>query len=228
MNASPADRPRIPPAPAKAEENRTRTHKMLSKLARPAAQPHTAKHFAAAVSSSAPKPRFFSGAKEVRHGTEARELLLAGWEKLADAVEATLGPKGRNVVIEQPYGAPRVTKDGVTVAKSIDLPCPVENLGVQLAKQVAARTNDLAGDGTTTATVLGRAIFREACKAVAAGLNPKDVQRGIEKTVKNVVADLESQARELTDIEEIRNVATLAANGDRVIGDLIADAFEGG
>ena len=162
--------------------------------------------FAGAKTVPRSSVRAFSGAKDVRHGVGARAAILEGWEILADAVAATLGPKGRNVVIEQSYGGPKITKDGVTVARAIELPDKLKNLGVKLAKEVASKTNDMAGDGTTTATVLGRAIFKEGCKAVAAGMNPMDLKRGIEKAVKLVVEDLDKQAIKITTNEEIKQV----------------------
>merc|ERR1719230_2497101 len=148
-------------------------------------------------------------------------MMLQGWDKLADAVSATLGPKGRNVVIEQSFGSPKVTKDGVTVAKAIELSDKLANCGVKLAKEVASKTNDMAGDGTTTATVLGRAIFKEGCKAVAAGMNPMDLKRGIDAAVKLVLEDLAKQAKPISTSEEIKQVATIASNSDKEIGDLI-------
>merc|ERR1740138_28904 len=166
-------------------------------------------------------------AKDIRHGAEARALMLEGCNRLADAVAVTMGPKGRNVVIEQSFGPPKVTKDGVTVAKSIDLKAlPMVNVGAQLVKQVASKTNDIAGDGTTTATVLARAIYREGCKAVAAGMSPMDIKRGMDQAVKIVMEDLAAQATMIESPESIRSVATIAANGDEVIGDLITTAFE--
>merc|ERR1719293_197203 len=145
--------------------------------------------------------------KDIRHGAEARALMLQGCNQLADAVAVTMGPKGRNVVIEQSFGAPKVTKDGVTVAKSIDLKAaPMINVGAQLVKTVASKTNDVAGDGTTTATVLARAIFREGCKAVAAGMNPMDLKRGMDHAVKVVLEDLSTQARMIDSEEEIMQV----------------------
>jgi len=153
--------------------------------------------------------------------------MLEGCNRLADAVAVTMGPKGRNVVIEQSYGAPKVTKDGVTVAKAIELKStPMVNVGAQLVRSVASKTNDVAGDGTTTATVLARAIFKEGCKAVAAGMNPMDLKRGMDKAVKIVLDDLALQAKMIDSPEEIKNVATIAANGDVMIGQMITDAFE--
>jgi len=153
--------------------------------------------------------------------------MLEGCNKLADAVAVTMGPKGRNVVIEQSFGAPKVTKDGVTVAKAVELKStPMVNVGAQLVKTVASKANDEAGDGTTTATVLARAIFQEGCKAVAAGMNPMDIKRGMDKAVKVVLEDLAAQATMITKAEDICNVATIAANGDKEIGQMITDAFE--
>lgn len=171
--------------------------------------------------------RCFAAAKDIRHGSEARALMLKGCNRLADAVAVTMGPKGRNVVIEQSFGAPKVTKDGVTVAKSIDLKsAPMVNVGAQLVKTVASKTNDVAGDGTTTATVLARAIFREGCKAVAAGMNPMDIKRGMDHATKIVLEDLASQATHIETPDKIRSVATIAANGDEQIGKMITEAFE--
>ncbi|PFH38224.1 heat shock protein HSP60 [Besnoitia besnoiti] len=167
-----------------------------------------------------------ASSKEIRFGSDARNQMLAGCNRLADAVGVTLGPKGRNVVIEQAYGSPKITKDGVTVAKSIELSNKMMNLGAQLVKQVASTTNDIAGDGTTTATLLARAIFREGCKAVDAGMNPMDLLRGINLAVEKVLAHLNSVTKNVTTSEEIFNVATISANGDKVVGKLIADAME--
>merc|ERR1719329_129284 len=141
--------------------------------------------------------------KEIKFGVEGRAAMLKGVETLADAVQVTLGPKGRNAIIAQPYGAPKITKDGVTVAKSIDFEDPFEDMGAQLIKSVASKTNDIAGDGTTTATVLARAIYREGCKAVAAGLDPQDLRRGINLAVEKVVSTLEDVSRPITSKEEI-------------------------
>jgi len=153
--------------------------------------------------------------------------MLEGCNRLANAVAVTLGPKGRNVVIEQSFGAPKVTKDGVTVAKAIDLSAvPMINVGAQLLKSVSSKTNDVAGDGTTTATVLARAIFREGCKAVAAGMNPMDIKRGMDQAAKVVLEDLAAQATMIDSPDSIKNVATIAANGDQGIGKMIMDAFE--
>jgi chaperonin GroEL len=165
-------------------------------------------------------------AKEIRFGVEARALMLKGVEDLADAVKVTMGPKGRNVVIEQSYGAPKVTKDGVTVAKSIEFKDKVKNIGASLVKQVANATNDVAGDGTTCATILTRAIFAEGCKSVAAGMNAMDLRRGINMAVDAVVTSLKSRARMISTSEEIAQVGTISANGEREIGELIAKAME--
>lgn len=165
-------------------------------------------------------------AKEVRFGDECRAGVLAGVEKLADAVQVTLGPKGRNVVIEQPYGGPKITKDGVTVAKSIEFKDKFHNVGASLVKQVASATNDVAGDGTTTATVLTRAILVEGLRSVAAGLNPMDLRRGINMAVEHVVNELKSRAKMISTQEEIAQVGTISANGEIEIGQLIARAME--
>ena len=164
-------------------------------------------------------------AKEVKFGSDAREKLLSGVEILADAVKITLGPKGRNVVIEKSFGAPRTTKDGVTVAKEIELGDKFENMGAQMVREVAQKTNDTAGDGTTTATILAQAIIREGSKAVAAGMNPMDLRRGIEKAVETVVADLKKRSKKVKDNEEIAQVGTISANGDATVGDMIAEAM---
>mmetsp|Transcript_61651 Transcript_61651/g.113555 ORF Transcript_61651/g.113555 Transcript_61651/m.113555 type:complete len:650 (+) Transcript_61651:86-2035(+) len=180
-------------------------------------------HCAAALMST----RGFAAAKVIKHGGDARAQMLDGCNRLADAVAVTMGPKGRNVVIDQAFGAPKVTKDGVTVAKAIDLKSsPAVNMGAQLVKSVASKTNDIAGDGTTTATVLARAIFREGCKAVAAGMNPMDLKRGMDQATKAVMDDLSAQATMIDSPEDIRNVATIAANSDTTIGSMITEAFE--
>ncbi|KAK1260398.1 CLIP-associated protein [Acorus gramineus] len=165
-------------------------------------------------------------AKDIKFGLEARALMLKGVEELADAVKVTMGPKGRTVVIEQSYGAPKVTKDGVTVAKSVEFKDRVKNMGASLVKQVANATNDVAGDGTTCATVLTRAIFAEGCKSVAAGMNAMDLRRGITMAVDTVVTNLKSRARMISTSEEIAQVGTISANGEREIGELIARAME--
>ena len=165
-------------------------------------------------------------AKEVKFGVDARTLLLRGVDTLADAVKVTLGPKGRNVVLDKSYGAPRITKDGVTVAKDIDLSNKFENMGAQLVRQVATKASDAAGDGTTTATVLAQAIIREGVRAVAAGLNPMDLKRGIDMAVEAVVADVKSRSRKVATNAEIAQVGTISANGDAEIGAKIAQAME--
>jgi chaperonin GroEL len=163
-------------------------------------------------------------AKEVKFSTDARDKLLRGVDLLADAVKVTLGPKGRNVVIDKSFGAPRITKDGVTVAKEIELTDRFENLGAQLVREVATKTNDLAGDGTTTATVLAQAIVREGAKAVAAGLNPLDLKRGIDRAVLAVIADVKARSKEISTNDEVAQVGTVSANGDAEIGDILARA----
>ncbi|GJS95763.1 chaperonin CPN60-2, mitochondrial [Tanacetum coccineum] len=168
----------------------------------------------------------YYAAKDIWFGVDARALMLKGVEELADAVKVTMGPKGRNVVIEQSYGAPKVTKDGVTVAKSIEFKDRVKNVGASLVKQVANATNDVAGDGTTCATVLTRAIYSEGCKSVAAGMNAMDLRRGITMAVDSVVTNLKSRARMISTSEEIAQVGTISANGEREIGELIAKAME--
>ncbi|XP_030460831.1 chaperonin CPN60-2, mitochondrial [Syzygium oleosum] len=165
-------------------------------------------------------------AKDIKFGVEARSLMLKGVEDLADAVKVTMGPKGRNVVIEQSFGAPKVTKDGVTVAKSVEFKDRIKNVGASLVKQVANATNDVAGDGTTCATILTRAIFAEGCKSVAAGMNAMDLRRGITMAVDAVVTNLKSRARMISTSEEIAQVGTISANGEREIGELIAKAME--
>ncbi|MCK9552305.1 chaperonin GroEL [Aquamicrobium sp.] len=165
-------------------------------------------------------------AKEVRFSTEAREKMLRGVDILANAVKVTLGPKGRNVVIDKSFGAPRITKDGVSVAKEIELEDKFENMGAQMVREVASRTNDLAGDGTTTATVLAQAIVREGAKAVASGMNPMDLKRGIDKAVDAVVAELKANARKITKNDEIAQVGTISANGDTEIGRFLAEAMQ--
>jgi chaperonin GroEL len=164
-------------------------------------------------------------AKEVKFGADARERMLRGVDILADAVKITLGPKGRNVVIEKSFGAPRSTKDGVTVAKEIELHDKFENMGAQMVREVASKTNDAAGDGTTTATVLAQAIVREGSKMVAAGMNPMDLKRGVEKAVEAVVADLKKRSKKVKSNDEIRQVGTISANGDTTVGKMIAEAM---
>ena len=165
-------------------------------------------------------------AKEVKFSTDARTRMLAGVEILADAVKVTLGPKGRNVILDKSFGAPRITKDGVTVAKEIELSDKFENMGAQMVKEVAKKTNDEAGDGTTTATVLAAAIVREGAKAVAAGLNPMDLKRGIDLAVEAVVADLKKRSKKVSTSEEVAQVGTISANGDTEVGDMIAEAMQ--
>ncbi|MFT2214603.1 chaperonin GroEL [Rhizobium giardinii] len=165
-------------------------------------------------------------AKEVRFHTEAREKMLRGVDILANAVKVTLGPKGRNVVIGKSYGAPRVTKDGVTVAKEIELEDKFENMGAQMVREVASKTSDVAGDGTTTATVLAQAIVKEGAKAVASGMNPMDLKRGIDKGVDAIVQELKTNARKVTKNDEIAQVGTISANGDIEIGRFLAEAME--
>ncbi|MBX4335246.1 chaperonin GroEL [Bartonella raoultii] len=165
-------------------------------------------------------------AKEVKFGREARERLLRGVDILANAVKVTLGPKGRNVVIDKSFGAPRITKDGVSVAKEIELEDKFENMGAQMLREVASKTNDIAGDGTTTATVLGHAIVQEGVKAVAAGMNPMDLKRGIDAAVEDVVANLFKKAKKIQTSAEIAQVGTISANGAEEIGQMIANAME--
>ena len=165
-------------------------------------------------------------AKEVKFGPDARERMLRGVDILANAVKVTLGPKGRNVIIEKSFGAPRTTKDGVTVAKEIELEDKFENMGAQMVREVAQKTNDVAGDGTTTATVLAQAIVREGLKAVAAGMNPMDLKRGIDKAVIQVVADIQKRSKKVKNSEEIAQVGTISANGERAIGQMIAEAMQ--
>jgi len=165
-------------------------------------------------------------AKDVKFGADARERMLRGVDILANAVKVTLGPKGRNVVLDKSYGAPRITKDGVTVAKEIELADKFENMGAQMVKEVASRTSDLAGDGTTTATVLAQAIVREGAKAVAAGMNPMDLKRGIDMAVEAVVRDIQLRSKKVSTNAEIAQVGTISANDDREIGRLIAEAMQ--
>jgi len=164
-------------------------------------------------------------AKEVKFGADARTRMLAGVDVLADAVKVTLGPKGRNVVLDKSFGAPRITKDGVTVAKEIELSDKLENMGAQMVREVASKTNDEAGDGTTTATVLAQSIVREGSKAVAAGMNPMDLKRGIDLAVEAVVANLSKQSKRVNTSEEIAQVGTISANGDSDVGAMISDAM---
>ena len=165
-------------------------------------------------------------AKDVKFSGDARERMLRGVDILANAVKVTLGPKGRNVVIDRSYGSPRITKDGVTVAKEIELDDKFENMGAQMLREVATKTNDMAGDGTTTATVLAQSIVREGARAVAAGLNPMDLRRGIEMAVSAAVADLKAQSRKIASSTEIQQVGTISANGEAGIGEMIAQAMD--
>jgi chaperonin GroEL len=165
-------------------------------------------------------------AKEVKFSTDARERMLRGVDILAEAVKVTLGPKGRNVVMEKSFGAPRISKDGVTVAKEIELEDKFENMGAQMVREVASKTSDVAGDGTTTATVLAQAIVREGAKSVAAGMNPMDLKRGVDLAVEAVVKDLKNHAQKVTSNDEIAQVATISANGDTEIGRFLAEAMQ--
>jgi chaperonin GroEL len=165
-------------------------------------------------------------AKDVRFSTDARDKMLRGVDILANAVKVTLGPKGRNVVLDKSFGAPRITKDGVTVAKEIELEDKFENMGAQMVREVASKTNDVAGDGTTTATVLAQAIVREGAKAVAAGMNPMDLKRGIDLAVAEAVADLKRRSKKIKTSEEVAQVGTISSNGAREIGQMIADAMQ--
>ncbi|MEZ5841218.1 MAG: chaperonin GroEL [Hyphomicrobiales bacterium] len=165
-------------------------------------------------------------AKEVKFSSDARDRMLRGVDILANAVKVTLGPKGRNVVIEKSFGAPRITKDGVSVAKEIELEDKFENMGAQMVREVASKTNDIAGDGTTTATVLAQAIVREGAKAVAAGMNPMDLKRGVEMAVAAAVSDLEARSKKIHTSEEVAQVGTISANGARDIGEMIAHAMQ--
>ncbi|MBI2402919.1 MAG: chaperonin GroEL, partial [Gemmatimonadetes bacterium] len=167
-----------------------------------------------------------ANAKELHFGVEARARLRRGVDQLADAVKATLGPRGRNVVIDKKFGSPTVTKDGVTVAKEVELPDPVENMGAQMVKEVATKTSDVAGDGTTTATVLAQAIYREGLKSVTSGVNPMAIKRGIDKAVEVVVGELKKVSMPTAGKKEIKQVATISANGDEAIGDKVSEAME--
>src|SRR5213595_1382698 len=165
-------------------------------------------------------------AKDVRFSSDARDKMLRGVELLASAVKVTLGPKGRNVVIEKSFGAPRITKDGVTVAKEIELEDKFENMGAQMVREVASKTSDIAGDGTTTATVLAASIVKEGAKSVAAGMNPMDLKRGIDLAVDAVIEDLKKNSKKVTSNEEIAQVGTISANGDAEIGRFLAEAMK--
>src|SRR4030088_3402791 len=165
-------------------------------------------------------------AKQVVHGEDSRSAILRGINQLADAVKITLGPKGRNVVIDKKFGSPTITKDGVTVAKEIELKDKYENMGAQMVREAASKTSDVAGEGTTTATVLAQAIFREGLKNVTAGANPMGLKRGIEAAVEAVTEELKKISKSTKDKKEIAQVATIASNNDKTIGDLIAEAME--
>src|SRR5678815_2223911 len=165
-------------------------------------------------------------AKDVKFSADARERMMRGVDVLANAVKITLGPKGRNVILEKSFGAPRSTKDGVTVAKEIELEDKFENMGAQMLKEVASKTADIAGDGTTTASVLAQAIVKEGAKAVAAGANPMDLKRGVDLAVNAVVANLKQNSKKITSNEEIAQVGTISANGDQEVGKMIAEAMK--
>ena len=165
-------------------------------------------------------------AKEVKFSTDARDKMMRGVDTLANAVKITLGPKGRNVILEKSFGAPRTTKDGVTVAKEIELEDKFENMGAQMLREVASKTNDEAGDGTTTATLLAQSIVREGLKAVAAGMNPMDLKRGVDKAVKEVVKDISAKSKKVSSSDEIAQVGTISANGEKDIGDMISEAMQ--
>src|ERR671911_854413 len=165
-------------------------------------------------------------AKDVRFSTDARDKMLRGVDILSNAVRVTLGPKGRNVVLDKSFGAPRMTKDGVTVAKEIELEDKFENMGAQMVREVASKTSDQAGDGTTTATVLAQAIVREGAKAVAAGMNPMDLKRGIDLAVTEAINDIKARAKKVSTSDEIAQIGTISANGDREIGEMLARAME--
>ncbi|MEM7429652.1 MAG: chaperonin GroEL, partial [Pseudomonadota bacterium] len=165
-------------------------------------------------------------AKDVKFSSDAREKMLRGVDILANAVKVTLGPKGRNVVLDKSFGAPRTTKDGVTVAKEIELEDKFENMGAQMVREVASKTNDIAGDGTTTATVLAQSIVREGAKAVAAGMNPMDLKRGVEMAVEAAVADLEKRSKKIKGSDEVAQVGTISSNGEESIGEMIANAMQ--
>ena len=165
-------------------------------------------------------------AKEIKYSNEARTALLNGVNKLADAVRVTMGPRGRNVLLQRSFGAPHITKDGVSVAKEIELNDALENMGAQLVKEVASKTADEAGDGTTTATVLAQAVFKEGLKNVTAGANPIELKRGMDKAMSAIVEELKKMSKTVENKEQIAQVATISANSDKVIGELIAEAME--
>src|SRR3984885_12002425 len=165
-------------------------------------------------------------AKDVRFSSDARDKMLRGVDILANAVKVTLGPKDRNVILDKSFGAPRITKDGVTVAKEIELDDKFENMGAQMVREVASKTNDTAGDGTTTATVLAQAIVREGAKLVAAGMNPMDLKRGVDLAVGEAVKDIAKRSKKIKESAEVAQVGSIAANGDKSIGKMIADAMQ--
>src|SRR5277367_6532826 len=165
-------------------------------------------------------------AKDVRFGGDARQRMLRGVDMLAEAVRITLGPKGRNVILDKSYGAPRITKDGVTVAKEIELEDKFENMGAQMVREDASKTNDIAGDGTTTATILAQAMIKEGVKYVSSGMNPMDLKRGIDLAVAEAVKDIAKRSKKIKDSAEIAQVGTISANGDKAIGDMIAQAMQ--
>ncbi|MCO4763069.1 MAG: chaperonin GroEL, partial [Myxococcales bacterium] len=165
-------------------------------------------------------------AKDIIYGSDAKVKILAGVNQLANAVKVTLGPKGRNVVIERSFGAPTVTKDGVTVAKEIELADKFENMGAQMVREVASKTSDVAGDGTTTATVLAQAMYREGRKLIEAGANPMDLKRGMDAAVRELIVALDGMSNPIASKDEIAQVATISANGDSEIGEIIAEAME--
>src|ERR1700741_3003516 len=165
-------------------------------------------------------------AKDVRFASDARDRMLRGVDILNNAVKVTLGPKGRNVILDKSYGAPRTTKDGVTVAKEVELEDKFENMGAQMVREVASKTNDVAGDGTTTACVLAQAIVREGAKAVAAGMNPRDLRRGVDLGVTATIEDLKKRSKKVKGTEEVGQVGTISANGEKAIGDMIAQAMQ--
>src|ERR671912_1711825 len=164
-------------------------------------------------------------AKDVKFSSDARDKMLRGVDILANAVKVTLGPKGRNVVLDKSFGAPRITKDGVTVAKEIELDDKFENMGAQMVREVASKSSDFAGDGTTTATVLAQAIVKEGSKSVAAGMNPMDLKRGIDLAIDAIVEHLKTNSAKINTSEEVAQVGTIAANGDKTVGDMIAEAM---
>src|SRR6266567_4825660 len=195
---------------------------------RPAFKSHPSRNrpVARPLGSDQLKTEIIMSAKEVKFGVDARDKMLRGVEILNNAVKMTLGPKGRNVVLDKSYGAPRITKDGVTVAKEIELEDKFENMGAQMVREVASKSADAAGDGTTTATVLAAAIVREGAKSVAAGMNPMDLKRGIDLAVEAVVADLVKNSKKVTSNEEIAQIGTISSNGDVEIGKFLADAMK--